>query len=87
MNFQNNSPYDFEYNYDYDLDNGFNRNDEQMLCICKAISCILDSLYVVGFVCNDFSLCRLPFQRRDFFVSLIRGKQFSFSEGLKDVFG
>ena len=37
-NFQNNSPYDFEYNYDYDLDNGFNRNDEQMLAFVSNLA-------------------------------------------------
>ena len=84
-NFQNNSPYNFEYNYDYDLDNGFNQNDEQMLAFVSNLA-VFWILYMLGFVAMIFFM-PLTVSTQGLFVSLIRGKQFSFSEGLKNVFG
>ncbi|MDE5671393.1 MAG: DUF975 family protein [Eubacterium sp.] len=84
-NFQNNSPYDFEYNYDYDLDKGFNQNDEQIIAFASNLA-VFWILYMLGFVAMIFFM-PLTVSTQGLFVSLIRGKQFSFSEGLKNVFG
>lgn len=84
-NFQGNIPHGFEYGYDYDLDNGFNQNNEQTLEIMRNLV-MFWLLYMLGFVVMIICM-PLTVSLQGLFVSLIRGKHFSFSEGLKDVFG
>lgn len=83
-NFQGNIPHGFEYEYDFDLDEGFNQNSDQVFEIMRNFM-MFSLLYMLGFVVMVICM-PLTVSTEGLFVSFIRGKNFSFGEGLKNVF-
>ncbi|MDE6111704.1 MAG: DUF975 family protein [Eubacterium sp.] len=85
-NFQGNIPHGFEYDEDdFDLDDSFNQNSDYAFQIMRNFA-MFSLLYMLGFVVMIICM-PLTVSSEGLFVSFIRGKNFSFSDGLKNVFG